>query len=103
MKCVFPALVMAAVLMTGCTSLKSVSQTSIPSDRSHPVSASANQWTFIGIAFSNSFVNRATDDIKSQCQGGKIEGILTKYDDTYFFPIVIRHVDLSGFCLKGDA
>lgn len=101
MKFRIPALLLALLLLSGCTSLVSVSQTSIPVERGHKVSASAKQWTLLGIAFSNEFVNRATEDLKTQCVGGKIEGILTKYDSKYFFPIFVRRVYVSGYCLEG--
>ena len=99
----FLFLTLAAVTFSGCVSLNSVSQTSIPAERNKQVMASSSQWTFLGIAFSNSFVNEAVDELKAQCEGGRVQGILTKYDDVYFFPIFVRRVNVSGFCLEGGA
>lgn len=94
---------LAVVMFSGCVSLNSISQTSIPAERDKQVMASSSQWTFLGIAFSNTFVNKAVDELKTQCPGGKVQGILTKYDDVYFFPIFVRRVNVSGFCLAGGA
>jgi hypothetical protein len=101
MKCRILSLMLSLAVLSGCTSLISVSQTSIPAERKQPVAASATQWTLFGIAFSNDFVNEATDKLKPQCVGGKIEGILTKYDLKYFFPVYVRRVHVSGYCVEG--
>ncbi|MCT7358978.1 hypothetical protein [Thalassolituus pacificus] len=100
----FKRFIPLAVLMTaltGCVSLNSVSLTQVPAERSNEISATSSSWTFLGIAFSNDFVDEAVLDLKSQCAGGKVEGILTKFQHTVFIPVVIREVVATGYCHKG--
>lgn len=91
----------AALLMAGCTSLQSVSISQIPQDRSQRVVAESDQWSLLGIAFSNDFVDEAMRDIQQQCPQGQVEGVLTQYDHTFFFPILVRTVEVTGFCVEG--
>ncbi|WP_430461403.1 hypothetical protein ACQUQU_01085 [Thalassolituus sp. LLYu03] len=93
---------LSAYVLTGCVSLNSVSQTAIPADRNKQVSADSSQWSLLGIAFSNGFVNVAVDDLKAQCPDGKVQGILTKFDSVFFFPVLVRRVNVEGFCLSGS-
>lgn len=86
---------------TGCVSLSSVSLTQVPANRSHEVFATTSSWNFLGIAFSNDFVDEAILDLKSQCLGGKIEGILTKFQYTAYVLVFKREVVASGYCNKG--
>ncbi|MBM95083.1 MAG: hypothetical protein CMI09_04455 [Oceanospirillaceae bacterium] len=92
---------MAALILAGCTSLQSVSISQIPKDRSQRVVAESDQWSFLGIAFSNDFVDDAMLDIQQQCPQGQVEGVLTQYDHTFFFPILVRTVEVTGFCVEG--
>lgn len=91
----------AALVMVGCTSLQSVSISQIPQDRSQRVSAEGDQWSLLGIAFSNDFVDDAMLDIQQQCPQGQVEGVLTQYDHTFFFPVLVRTVEVTGFCVAG--
>lgn len=92
--------VLAAVL-TGCVNLNSVSLTQVPAERSHELSASADHWSLLGIAFDNDFVDEAVMDLKSQCAGGKVEGVLTKFQNTVYFLVVKREVVATAYCQKG--
>ncbi|MGB1092283.1 MAG: hypothetical protein ACPGYX_09170 [Oceanobacter sp.] len=93
----------ATLMLTGgCTSLNSVSLTQVPADRSTPVSAEGNQYSLLGIAFTNSFVDRAHEDLQQQCPHGELKGVLTEYDSTLYLLIMRRTVKVSGYCVEGS-
>lgn len=70
--------------LSGCVSLKSVSISSIPKNRSNPIEAEVSRFVFLGLSFENNFVNELTDDLKNQCQGGIISGVLTKHESKFW-------------------
>lgn len=88
----------AVVMLTGCVSLNSVSLTQVPKERSNQITSSADSWTFLGIAFNNDFVDEVTLDLKSQCPQGKLEGVLTKHQNTLYFLVVKREVVATAYC-----
>ena len=93
------ALVLSSV---SCVHLNSVSLTQIPEKRSHKVEAKTDKWIIFLLSFDNDYVDRLNADLKDQCQGGKVQGILTK-DETanYFLGLVInRRVSAAGYCVK---
>lgn len=95
----------AVVFLAGCTSLRTVSLTSIPPKRDRPVRAEASRFIFLGFNFDNDYVDQMTNDLKNQCQDGVISGILTK-DETvdYFLMIFWSHrVTATGYCSKPGA
>lgn len=97
----FKRLILAALVMlslSACVSLNSISVTQIPQARDHQVTATSDSWTFLGIAFSNDFADEAVMELKSQCIGGRIEGILTKHQTTFYFLVFKREVVATGFC-----
>ena len=87
--------------LSACVSLKSISLTQIPEERNNTVTATADSWNLLGIAFSNDFIDEAIIDLKSQCIGGKIEGILTKHQVTVYLLVIKREVIATGYCQKG--
>jgi len=89
-------------MLTSCVSLQSVSMTQIPSDRDDKVSASADQFLFLNIAFDNDFVNDVNKQLLERCKGGRITGILTKHEYINYFLHIFarRRVTADGFCLK---
>jgi hypothetical protein len=89
-------------LLQACVSLQSVSLTQIPAKRSNQVTATASRMSFLGFNFDNDYVNSITDNLKSQCQNGQVQGILTKDEATaYFGPFLFkRTVTASGYCSK---
>ena len=93
-----PCLLLAALLSTACASLHSVSYTSVPADRSHPVEQEESAWGFLGIFFSNSFVDEVHDGLRKQCPGGRISGIATKFESHWYLIVVSRTVEAKGFC-----
>ncbi|WP_221793487.1 hypothetical protein [Oceanobacter mangrovi] len=95
------AAISTALLTAGCTSLHSVSLTQVPADRSTPVSATGNQYSLLGIAFNNSFVDRATAELQQQCPHGELQGVLTEYDTTLYVLVARRTVKVTGYCVEG--
>lgn len=87
---------------SGCVSLKSVSLSSIPKNRSNPIEAEVSRFVFLGLSFENNFVNELTDDLKNQCQGGVISGVLTKHETKFW---LIGHTDrvvANAYCDKSS-
>lgn len=90
-------------VMQSCVHLNSVSQTQIPADRSHKVTAENSRLIIFFLNFDNDYVDAMTESLRKTCPGGKITGILTK-DETvnYFLGLVMkRRVVAEGFCEKG--
>ena len=90
------------VFGSGCTSLQTVSVTQIPKDRSKPVQVEENNTAFLGIHFDNDFVDEIPAQLQEQCRGGKVTGILTKYETTWYVIIQTRTVTATGYCVRGD-
>lgn len=90
-----------ALALSGCTAIQSVSLTQIPENRSQEVTAYGTQYSFLGIAFTNHFIDRAMDDLKSQCPRGRLEGVLTEYQETLYLLIFEREVKVSAYCISG--
>ncbi len=91
-----------ATLFTQCASIQSVSLTQIPKERKKVVETTASRFIFLGLNFNNDYINQLTDDLKAQCQGGVVSGILTK-DETYNYFLglaITRQVTAKGYCVK---
>jgi hypothetical protein len=86
------------ILLVGCASVNSISLTPIPAQRSRPVKAEASKFIILGFNFDNDFVEPLVDDLKSQCPGGTISGILTKDEVISYFLAHTRRVTATGFC-----
>jgi hypothetical protein len=86
-------------LLAACTSLKSVSLTQIPSDRSRPLRSEVSDSALLGIHFDNDFVTPLTADLMRQCPNGKVTGILTKQETTLYVIVQKRHVVATGYCV----
>ncbi|HEY6562014.1 MAG TPA: hypothetical protein VI072_32325 [Polyangiaceae bacterium] len=92
-----------AVAAAGCTSLQSVSVNGVPSERRRPVAASAVNTAFLGLHFDNDFVNGLTDQLRAQCPKGKVAGVFTKHETTWYVLVQERHVRVSGYCVYETA
>jgi hypothetical protein len=84
---------------TACTSLQSVGVSSVPTNRSRPVEASESNTAFLGIHFDNDFVNDLPSRLTAQCPGGKVTGIFTKHESTWYVLVESREVQVSGYCV----
>ena len=87
-----------ALSLSGCVGLNTVSMTQIPAEREHKITTAASSWNFIGINFSNAFVDEAIDNLKAQCPTGKIEGVYTKHQTTGYLLVFKREVIVSAYC-----
>ncbi len=87
-----------------CASLQSTSLSSIPSKRDRVVSAEASRTIFLGFNFDNDYVNSLENDLKKQCVGGDVRGILTKDEVINYFLYIVhkRRVRASGYCVGGS-
>lgn len=89
-------------VLTSCVHLNSVSLTQIPEKRANKVTASSERWIFFLLNFDNDYVDKLNEDLKGKCQGGKVQGILTKDETTdYFLALVLKKkVTATGYCSK---
>ena len=96
------SLMLSVTLMSGCVSLRSVSQTQIPAKRSGKVMAESEKWIIFFLSFDNDFVDKVSADLKRKCQKGKVTGILTKDENVnYFLGLVMkRRIVAHGYCNK---
>lgn len=87
-----------ALSLSGCVGLNTVSMTQIPAERDKVISTKSSSWNFIGINFSNAFVDEAIENLKAQCPTGKIEGVYTKHQTTGYVLVFKREVIVSAYC-----
>ncbi len=93
---------MILVLLGGCASVRSVSQTSIPAKRTNVVKAEVSKNIIFLFNFSTNYLDDLTAQLQKACPNGKVEGILTKDVTIVYFPIIF-HKDLvtaEGYCDK---
>jgi hypothetical protein len=95
-------LVFAISLPQGCASLKSVSSTRVPKNRTLPIKAEGFTWAIFGFHFSNSFVDEAITDLQSKCTKGKISGVYTKYSTRSYLFWTTRTINVEAYCLKAN-
>jgi hypothetical protein len=98
-------LVGAALFLSACTSLQTVSLTSVPPKRDRPIRSEASRVIFLGLNFDNDYVDQLTTDLKRQCQDGIISGILTKDEIVDYFLMLVhkRRVTATAYCNKAGA
>ena len=81
------------VFMASCAHVNSVSQTSIPRNKSKVVTASVERNIIFLMNFDNKYIDTLTEDLIRQCPRGSIKGILTKDETITYFPIVFQKSD----------
>lgn len=86
----------------GCASLQSVSVTNIPRERGRPVEASADNPAFLGLHFDNDFADGLPDELRRQCPDGKVTGIYSKYQSTWYVLVQTREVTVHGYCVAAE-
>ena len=91
-------LVLLSLSLIGCVGLNTVSMTQVPAERDNKISTNSSSWNFIGINFSNAFVDEAIANLKGQCPTGKIEGVYTKHQTTGYVLVFKREVIVSAYC-----
>ena len=93
------AIVSSLAALAGCTSLQSVSVTQIPSDRSRPLHAEVSNTAFLGIHFTNDFIEPLTAKLMAECPRGRVTGILTKQESSLYVIVQTRRVVATGYCV----
>jgi hypothetical protein len=88
------------ILLNACAFVSSVSLTQIPKDRQNVVTASTEKFIILGFNFNNDYVDNIEKDLRSQCQGGEVRGILTKDEVISYFLAHTRKITATGFCVK---
>lgn len=93
-------IVVLCLVLTGCTSLTTVSVTSVPAEKGKKVSAKKSKMIYFGFNFNNDYLNDMVQDLAGQCPKGKIQGLLTKHEHVIYFPIVAHEqvVSSEGYC-----
>ena len=104
MKSVWQLILLSIIGMNlfGCMSLASLSLTQVPADRNNLVVSQAHDWVFMGIVTQNDFADQAVNDLQKQCRNGRLTGILTKYQMTFYLLAVKREVVASGYCQRSQ-
>lgn len=85
-------------LGAGCASINSVSLTPIPSQRSNQVRSQVEKTIILAFNFDNDFINPLVNDLKRQCPGGVVSGILTKDEVISYIFVHTRRVVATGYC-----
>jgi len=88
------------LLFSGCAMVQSVSLTQIPADRDNVVTASTEKFIFLLFNFDNSFVEKLEQDLRAQCPGGEVRGILTKDEIISYIIAHTRKITATGYCVK---
>ena len=90
------------VMITGCTYLESVSLTNIPEERSKLVTATREKGIIFYFNFDTDFADELSADLRSQCEGGVVSGILTKFENICYVPVFcfysVYRVTATGYC-----
>ncbi len=87
---------------SACTHLASVSTSSIPKNRSNKISTQVKRFIFLGFNFNNDYVNDITFNLAKQCEGGRVQGVVTKHENVMYFPAFAHEVRVTatGYCSK---
>ena len=89
-------------MITGCTYLESVSLTNIPEERSKVVTATREKGIIFYFNFDTDFADELSADLRSQCEGGVVSGILTKFENICYVPVFcfysVYRVTATGYC-----
>jgi len=90
-------------VLSGCTSLQSVSVTQVPIDRSRPLRAEVTNTALLGIHFDNDFLDDLMPQLLRQCPRGRLTGLLTKQESSLYVIVATRRVIATGFCVYDSA
>ncbi len=90
------------VFATSCAQVRSVSQTSIPTKRGNLVKAEVKNNIFFFFNFNTTYLNDLNAQLRSKCEKGSVEGILTKDVVVTYFPIIFYQEQISaeGYCVN---
>jgi hypothetical protein len=95
-------LFLLVLVLESCVSLHSISINSQPDgqERSNPINAEVSKLIFLGLNFNNDFLDEVPKKLMDSCPGGKIKGIVTRYETVsyvFFYRFVVK---AKGFCTK---
>lgn len=97
-------ILLLSLFACGCTTLESISTSSIPAQRNRKVMASTDKFVILGFNFSNDYVDSIVRDLANQCPNGRIEGILTKQESINYFLYLFwtSKITAQGYCVQGN-
>ena len=89
-------------LLDCCVSLQSISINSQPEgqERLNPISTEVSKLIFLGLNFDNDFLNEVPKKLMDSCPGGKIKGIVTRFETVSYLIFFRFVVKAQGFCTK---
>ncbi len=87
-------------VITSCSHVASLSQTSIPKRKGKVVRAEVTNNVILLLNFSNAYVDEISSKLSGQCPKGNVQGILTKHENITYFPIIFHQVKVTaeGYC-----
>ncbi len=90
------------MLLVSCSHLNSVSQTSIPRNRTNLVEVKVERDIIFLFNFDNNYIDEITTLLMNKCPKGSVQGILTKDESITYFPIVYHKsiVTAKGYCVS---
>lgn len=85
----------------GCAHLASVSVTPVPAAAGEEIRAVAESPLIVlGIRTDHAYVDHVVRDLRRQCEGGQVQGILTKHE-VIAWPFVNKHrITATGRCVR---
>lgn len=88
-------------LQIGCSQLQSVSVTPVPMESGTEIETVVESPLIVlGIRGDHNYVDDVVKDLKKQCSGGRIQGILTTHE-VISWPFVSKHrITASGRCIR---
>ena len=93
----------AALTLSSCASINSVSLTPVPSKRSQLISAQVEKTIFLAFNFDNDYVDGLVTELKQKCPNGVVSGILTKDETISYFIVFTKRITATGFCNLAQA
>ncbi len=93
---------MSLIILSSCSHVSTVSQTSIPKDKSNVVTAKVENNIIFLFNFNNDYVDNLTKQLIDQCPKGSVKGILTKDENIVYFPIIFHKnvITAKGYCVS---
>lgn len=95
-------LTLILIFTSSCAYVASVSQTSIPKDKSKMVEAKVTNNIIFLFNFNNDYIDDLTKQLMDQCPNGSVKGILTKDENITYFPIIFHRnvITAKGYCVS---
>jgi len=64
------------------------------------ITVSSEQFVILGFVGNTDYVNKAYDDLKSQCEGGVVSGITTQFSTSLGFFSWTNKILMQGTCIR---